>query len=247
MRVLITRPEPDASRTARKVAGLGFEPVVLPLFECVREDGLAERISGPHSAVIFTSVNGARAYAASCGNPDIDLAAYAVGERTADAARQAGFEKVRTGHGTGTGAGLARRILDDLASGLLKTRPDLPLLYLAGIPRRPDLERMLNEQSVHLWVEVAYRMKEISYSTDFYLQAKLSPPPDIVLLFSPNAARRFRELAALDPLTGSIGKLIPLCISQAVADNLDGELYTRARVAPIPNEAAMLESLSALR
>ncbi|TJX45058.1 MAG: uroporphyrinogen-III synthase, partial [Mesorhizobium sp.] len=35
LRVLVTRPEPGASRTARKLEEMGFEPLLLPLTETV--------------------------------------------------------------------------------------------------------------------------------------------------------------------------------------------------------------------
>ncbi|TIT17702.1 MAG: uroporphyrinogen-III synthase, partial [Mesorhizobium sp.] len=35
LRVLVTRPEPGASRTARRLADAGFQPILLPLTETV--------------------------------------------------------------------------------------------------------------------------------------------------------------------------------------------------------------------
>lgn len=89
--ILLTRPEPAASRSARRFAALGHEVVVAPLMEAVplTPDGLPA--PGPGKALALTS---ARAVEAITGTPALardwrDLAhlpVYAVGESTADAA-----------------------------------------------------------------------------------------------------------------------------------------------------------------
>ena len=57
MRVLVTRPEPGASRTAARLSALGHEAVVVPLFAARR---LAWEMPEAFGAVAFTSANGVR-------------------------------------------------------------------------------------------------------------------------------------------------------------------------------------------
>src|SRR5262245_62204980 len=98
MRLLLTRPEPEASVTAARLAALGHAVLVEPL---LRIDfvpppaGLATP-----AAIVFTSGNAVRAVgqwpdvAAWAGVPT-----FAVGERTASLAAAAGFSDVRSAAG----------------------------------------------------------------------------------------------------------------------------------------------------
>jgi uroporphyrinogen-III synthase len=99
VKILILRPEPGAEETAARARELGLEPVVAPLF-IVRP--LAWTPPGPagFDAVLLTSANAAR-LAGGGMTPFLELSCYAVGERTAAAAREAGFTKVREGPANG--------------------------------------------------------------------------------------------------------------------------------------------------
>lgn len=93
--VLILRPEPAASKTASRARALGLEPVVAPLFTI---KPLAWQAPDPAAfdAVMLTSANAPRLAGASLARFG-HLPCYAVGEATAGAAREAGFDTVRTG------------------------------------------------------------------------------------------------------------------------------------------------------
>jgi uroporphyrinogen-III synthase len=97
VRVLIVRPAPGNKATAEAVAGIGLEPVVVPLFEVVP---VAWAVPDParFDAVVMTSANAAR-----FGGTELarftHLPLFAVGETTAEAARRVGFIDVRTGAG----------------------------------------------------------------------------------------------------------------------------------------------------
>lgn len=95
MRVLIVRPAPGNVATANKVAALGFEPVVVPLFEIAP---LAWEPSDPadFDAVAMTSANAARHGGAGLARYT-HLPLFAVGEATAAAAGAMGFVDVQTG------------------------------------------------------------------------------------------------------------------------------------------------------
>jgi uroporphyrinogen-III synthase len=99
VKLLVLRPEPGASETAERARAIGLEPVVAPLFAIVAMEGSpvdADR----YQAVLLTSANGARH-----APPGLTaLPCFAVGERTAEAAREAGFADVRTGPRDGVAA-----------------------------------------------------------------------------------------------------------------------------------------------
>ena len=90
MKLLILRPEPGASETAARAKAIGLEPVVAPLFEIIGVAGPPVE-PGRFEAVLLTSANGARHAPAGL----TVLPCFAVGERTAAAARSAGFGEVR--------------------------------------------------------------------------------------------------------------------------------------------------------
>jgi len=97
--VLILRPEPGASRTAAAAAGLGLDPVTAPLFE-VKAVQWRPPPLWAYDAVILTSGNAVRMGGGKLKEM-LDAACYAVGERTAQAALEAGFADVRTGPSDG--------------------------------------------------------------------------------------------------------------------------------------------------
>ncbi len=99
MKLLILRPEPGGSETAARARAMGLEPVLAPLFAIRPVAGPAVDPSG-YDAVLLTSANGARHAPAGLAA----LPCFAVGERTADAARAAGFADVRTGPSDGAAA-----------------------------------------------------------------------------------------------------------------------------------------------
>lgn len=99
MKLLILRPEPGASETAARARDLGLDPVVVPLFEIRGVDSGPVDAAG-YEAVLLTSANGARHAPPGLAG----LPCFAVGERTAEAARQAGFGDIRTGPSDGEAA-----------------------------------------------------------------------------------------------------------------------------------------------
>jgi uroporphyrinogen-III synthase len=95
MKLLIVRPRPGADETEARARALGLEPIVAPLFE-TRALDWAPPDPGSYDAILLTSANAARLGGAGL-RTFLALPCYAVGERTAQAAREAGFTDVCTG------------------------------------------------------------------------------------------------------------------------------------------------------
>jgi uroporphyrinogen-III synthase len=95
MKVLILRPEPGAGETAARARAMGLEPIVAPLFT-VRALAWTPPEPARFDAVLLTSANAAR-HGGGGMTPFLALPCYAVGERTAEEARTAGFADLRTG------------------------------------------------------------------------------------------------------------------------------------------------------
>ena len=94
MRVVITRPQPAAERTAAALAARGHAVWKVPL---MRIERVAADLSGRWGAVIITSANAPGAIAGNAALLKLPL--FAVGERSAQAARQAGFANVASAGG----------------------------------------------------------------------------------------------------------------------------------------------------
>ena len=115
MKLLIVRPRPGADESAARARALGLAPIVAPLFE-TRPLDWAPPDPGGFDAILLTSANAARLGGEGL-RPLLALPCYAVGERTAEAARAAGFTDVRTGPSDGSAlAAMAER---DGATSLL--------------------------------------------------------------------------------------------------------------------------------
>ena len=99
MRLLVTRPEPDAERTAAALRARGHTVIVAPLLhiEVVAD---AEIGAGPWAAILVTSANAAAAIARHERFAELRaLPVFAVGERSAQAMRAAGFADVTSADG----------------------------------------------------------------------------------------------------------------------------------------------------
>src|SRR5215468_1149853 len=147
MRVVVTRPQSDSERTAATLHARGHDVLVAPL---MRVEPLTADLAGGWGAVIITSAN---AVAAIVGNPARDtlvqLPLFAVGHRSAEAARQAGFTNVTSAGGD----------VRDLVRTLIAQHADAnaPLLYLAGEDRAADLLGELSARGIAAEIRVVYR------------------------------------------------------------------------------------------
>lgn len=253
MRVLVTRPEPGGQRTAERLAGLGHDPVRMPLFETIvtaTPDDLpaVEEISGliATSARAFSMFGEGSVSAIGLGGVPV----HAVGPATAQAARDAGFRKVEEAGGTAQalseslivpgkqvpGAGLTGG--QEIGTGTL--------VYLAGVPRTPAIETTLKAHDCPFRTIDCYKMAEISYSTDIIKTDFLSPSPEVVLLYSANAARRLSALVDAANLARCLDSTRFLCLSPAIAGQLRKTWQDRSVVAGRPDEDSLLASLAGL-
>ena len=219
MRIWITRAQPEADATAGRIRALGHEPVVAPLLK-VQPVGHAPDLAGI-AALAFTSRNGVQAFSALS---DVrDLPVFAVGDATAKAARDAGFNDVS--NASGDVAALAALIAGRKAALAGE------VLYLAPEEPAGDLVGGLKALGVPARSEVVYRTVPIA----------LAAPPadlDVVLIHSPKAGRRLTE----DPaLAASATSITGICISAKAAEPLRGLGLRDVLIASEPNEAAMLE------
>jgi uroporphyrinogen-III synthase len=142
MRVLVTRPEASARKTAARLEKLGHTPIVVPLAEPVHDkDATLAALARRHSAIAVTSGEAINALLLIGNALDRHLltTVFAVGRTTSRLAEQAGFRTVLTTD-DGDGDALAALIIDHRRD--FGVAPE-PLLYLAGTPRSNAFETKL--------------------------------------------------------------------------------------------------------
>jgi uroporphyrinogen-III synthase len=228
MRLLVTRPQPDAARTAATLRTRGHDVLLAPLLSVESVD--FELPQRRYAAVVMTSANAARA---ACRHREIaqlaSLPLFAVGGHTAEAARGAGFGDVHTARGDKQD--LVEIIRARIAPG------SAPLLYLAGEDRAGEL--MIG--GVPLVTVVAYRARKARAFPAATATALSRGEILGVLHFSRRTAEAYLDCA------GSAGiperALMPwqFCLSPAVAEPLLGAGAAHVKVAARPDERALLD------
>jgi uroporphyrinogen-III synthase len=211
MLVLVTRPEPDAARTAARVRDLGHDVIVNPLLSItpLTVSGIP---AGPFAGLAVTSANAARAAAA---NVALDftraIPTFTVGGHTAEAARAAGFKKVVAADGDASA--LARLLENELAAG---TR----VLHLAGEDRARDLSGLLSNSGIAVEVLVLYRAQPAAALAPAIVAALSQNKVDAILHFSLRSAATFASLAQRQGLADAARRPRHLCLSRTVAQGL---------------------------
>jgi uroporphyrinogen-III synthase len=230
MRLLVTRPEPDAAGTAAALRQRGHHVMTAPL---LRIEGLAADLGpGPWDALVVTSANSCRALARHPRIAElVHRPLFTVGKQTAEAARLAGFADVTAANGDA----------DELAQLLIarfRIR-DRRLLYFAGEDRAADLAAALAEQGIAMRTVVLYRAVKVMEFPPPVRQALAEGAIDGVLHYSRRTAESY--------LGGAVGAalldraLVPFhyCLSAQVARPLLQAGAMAVRVAERPNENAL--------
>ena len=224
-RVWITRTAPGADRTAQAVRDLGFDPVVAPLLEVwpLANAGDDLKFDGV-SALAFTSVNG---LLFADLTPRRDWPVFAVGDRTAGAARERGFTDVRSAGGNADD--LAALIALEWATRGLARDPDVLLVPGAATPSA--------DMAVLLADHVPVRSLAVYETVD--TQVPTPAEFDIVLVHSARAAEALAR--RLDP--GMVGRRIAVALSPQVAGPLEALGFADLRIAARPDETSLLAAL----
>lgn len=238
MRLLVTRPEPDALKLCGLLEDAGHEAVAEPLLSLSFDDADPVDLEGAQ-ALIATSRNALRALkgAEAATTTLVDarhLPLFAVGRATATEARALGFETVVTG--AGTAAELVAHIVSvlDPAAGVL--------VHLAGDTVAHDLAGELEAHGFRVRQPVVYRMIAAGSFADTTVEALALNDIDGVLLMSPRTAAVYARLVARHGLTAAVRPLPHFCLSPAVARRLQ----PLGAVPTLVPDAPRLEELLAL-
>jgi uroporphyrinogen-III synthase len=229
-RVLITRPEPGATETARRITALGLVPIVTPLQEIVP---LPARLPPPGrvGALVLTSRNAIGPIPPGFRT----LPCWAVGNATADRSRDAGFTDVRSADGDAPT--LAALVAEN-------TRPEAgPILLVTGRGHGAPLCALLRQAGFRVVRRVVYDTRPAKRLPAVASQALMAGQPASVLFFSAEAARVFCRLLERASLREATRTCDAVAISPAVGMALRTDAWATIRVAARPNQDAMLALL----
>jgi uroporphyrinogen-III synthase len=231
-RVLVTRPEPGASRTAARLEVAGFDTTVLPLTRIAPLDFIMP--DGEFDGVIVTS---AQALKGVDAGRLLTIPIFAVGEMTARSARSAGFETIITAGGS----------VDSISELVLNgARPAARLLYLCGKVRRPDLETALGDAGLQLVAVETYDAIPVDYSHPELIARLGDASFDAVALMSAQAAKLFSALAEDTGFAPLFTQSVVACFSPRIANSLSQYGAWRVSVTEEASEDALLVLLSKL-
>ena len=216
--LVILRPEPGATATARAAKRLGLKPRVMPLFSVEAVEWRAPE-PAEFDALLLTSANAVRH-----GGTELDrirdLPAHCVGQATAAVARDAGFFIGTVGPDG----------VDDLLAAL---PADLRLLHLCGVDRRlPQSPRQtISSVPVYRAVELTApgQMNQIEGA--------------VVAVHSRRAAARLSQLA--DEARIRRGTIAIAAISPGAAEAAGGD-WERVETSSEPTDTALLALASSL-
>jgi uroporphyrinogen-III synthase len=235
-RVLVTRPEPGASRTAAALGEAGIEAVICPFTESVDLPVAASAVAeaGRSAAVAVTSAKALTHAPPALVDAVRAMPVFAVGDATARAARQARMNDVRSADGDAVAlAGLVGNAIPANA----------PVAYLCGRVRTGELERRLSETGRKVTLIETYDIQKVSCLTDTIMDAIQSADLDGILLHSGMSARLLADALEATGREQLLEKTTLFLISKRAGEPLKAFAQASIVAAPVPRDDALVEAV----
>ncbi len=223
---MVTRPEPGASETARRLRALHHDPIIAPLLQ-IRPLALAP--FGEVGAVLVTSGNAVPFLPASLQ----DVPLLAVGHATAGRARSAGFSKVASADGDAAAlAELTRRACP----------PGTALLFATARGQGAPLAAALRAHGFAVHRRAVYAARPAARMPPAATRALRDGSLAAALFLSAETARAFVRLLP-PPLHPALAAVDALAIGRPAADALCVLPWRRVRVSAKPTQDSLLALL----
>src|SRR5471030_2006261 len=234
MRVLITRPEREATALATALVQRGHAAVIAPLFtlQILHPPPDFAATLAASQAVLLTSANGARALAEASDQRSKPV--FAVGDTTAATAEGLGFTSVVSASGDAAALGALVREKLDPAKG--------PLIHISGF----DVAGDLSPEGFDVRRFALYEAREaeaLPASAEAALHARAL---DAATFFSQRASAVFARLADKAGLGDACRTVTAVAISPAAAEPLKDFPFQTVRIAARPTRQAMLDEIDRL-
>jgi uroporphyrinogen-III synthase len=238
VKALLTRPPEDAAPLARELAARGIASIVAPMLAIApiadASHRIADALTGAQ-ALLFTSANGARVFAAASARRELPV--FAVGDASAAAARIAGFRTVASAGGDVTD-------LAALVAARLNPQHG-PVVHVAGSSVAGDLAGLLGARGFTVRRAVIYDAIAADRLPEDAAAALGRGDISLALFFSPRTAATFVRLAAAAGLEPPCREVAAFALSPAVATALTGLAWRAVRVSAAPSQRDLLAALDA--
>lgn len=211
---------------------MGIDPIVCPVLDVNFRAAIDVDLSDVQ-ALAFTSTNGVRAWGPRRAERDIPV--YAVGDSTADAARNIGFKKVYSANGDVTR-------LSALICKKLKPKHG-SLLHVRGIHTAGDLSGDLRDKGFTVREAIGYGTVPVDMLSEEAIAAIVSGAPVQVLVHSRRGAKTFLDLVRRFGLHHWLKNVAVYGISANALKPLEQAGFSALHAAAEPNEAALLKLL----
>lgn len=236
--IVVTRPAPDAKASAARFSGLGCDSLVASLLEFVvlnPNRPAAQKLPDAQglSAIVLTSANAVRALIETDSlSPYLHLPAFCVGDRTADAARHAGFKTIHISDGD----------LADLVDLIVKSDVSGPLFYPCATHLSGDLVSALAPHGILTLKHPVYEMAPAAKMPAALAHALENNTSTIITFYSRRTTEIFTQLATPPASKSQRQTFTALCLSENVAQPLLNNHFTRIALPDYPSEEAMLSA-----
>jgi uroporphyrinogen-III synthase len=228
--VLVTRPEPGASATAARLRAMGFAPRIAPLLTITPLSAVCPPAETLRAIIVASQHAVPRLPRSHHGIP-----LFAVGDATAEIARQSGFTQVDSAEGDAVA--LAALVGRRLAAG------GQPLLLAAGQGQGHHLGLLLVERGFAVERREVYAARPEASLPDAARVMIGAFRPGRVLLFSRETALCLSRLIEESDLLAGFTTLDLAAISRPVADAVGHLPWRSIRVAMTPTEISVLALL----
>lgn len=226
-RTLIIRQEEDALSVEKILTQKGESSCVFPLFSPLFFP--CPPLDSPQ-ALIITSKNAIRSLQENNNLKSLPL--YAVGEKTAEFAREKGF--TNTHNVSGDSQDLYRFILQKASP----TAGDL--LYLSGEVVKGGLVKDLTLAGFTVKRHIVYKLEAAKKLPSALIQSFDRKEISHVLFFSPHTTSLFIDLLKKERLEGMASEMTSLCLSRDVLKVALGIGWREVWVSPRPTLASII-------
>ena len=219
-----------ASQTASRVAALGLQPVIAPMLE-IRP--VPAKLPDPSSIQAILATSAAAIPGIPPSHHKIPL--LAVGDMTAERAREAGFTRVHS-------AGADARALADLAARLFQPSGG-PLLLAIREGLGEPLELDLYDRGFTVLRHAVYAAASVSELPEAARKALEEGSLSAAMFFSADTARAFVRLVQAAGLADKVAEVDALAIGQPAAVALKALPWRSIKTAAHPTQDQMIALL----
>lgn len=229
MNVLITRPEPQATLTHDKLVLAGFTVISEPC-QIVKP---TETVLQAADAYIITSQNGVDHGLKHIA--DKDAVIFAVGDKTAQAAEDLGFNIIFSADGD------SQSLVEVVLS---RWEPDYgTLLHLSGAEISTDISALLSAIGYKAERQVVYEAVMLENPSKATITAINNKELDTVLFYSAQAVTIFNQWMEQAGLEGALETMQAIVMSDRIAEHL-GNQWKSIKIAKSKREDDLIKLLN---